>query len=328
MILQRFGDHFEIKDESTKLQFHSAVFGTPERMLERFSHVPINPSLALPLKHLPSPVAFLGPLVGHELSLLAKDGDSIAALECEVRRTEDYTGAVHPSGFALTFSKAMPEDGVVHYMNAEIDVDSKAELPSFPDLWTFLATCRPDASVEFDQLVLPVRNVGNLTSIGFFARYLRRAYPLHDWPGGTWLLPDVLAEETLNTLAWLTQTNETAEWLTGQGFVLDHTSEYTEEAAELLVPVCANLPRQGVIVWLDMEGSLFHDGDGTVCGVRLGTTRSRIMELRSKRFEMSNFPEVVIRPNWPTIRLSPEELSLGEPPRDWGCEFQIRSRIV
>jgi hypothetical protein len=72
-----------------------------------------------------------------------------------------------------------------HYIHAEIDADSKAELSAFPDLWTFLETCQPDASVEFNQLVLPVRDIGKLVGAGFFARYLRRAYPRHDWPGGT-----------------------------------------------------------------------------------------------------------------------------------------------
>jgi hypothetical protein len=278
----------------------------------------------LPLRHLPNPIAFLGPLAGHDLILRVKSGENIATLECEVRITEDYTGAVHPSGFALTLSKAMPKDGAfVHYINAEIDIDSRAELPAFPDLWTFLEACQPDASVELKQLVLSVRNVGSLASAGFFARYLRLIYRLHDWPSGTWQLPDVLAEETLNTLAWLAYLGESAKSFAGEGFVLERVAEYREESAELLVPVCANLPRQGLITWLDMEGCLFLDGDGTVCGVRLGKIREHRIEIRTKRFAKGPFPEIAIRPDWPTISLGPEGRSLGDPPSNWGCELKV-----
>jgi hypothetical protein len=329
--LQRFGDHFEIKDESTKLQFHNAIFGLRERMIERLSRFDLKPAIASPLKHLPSPIAFLGPLTGQELNLLVRNGDRVTTLKCEVRMTDDYTGVVHPSGFALTFSKAMPEGDVyVHHINAEIDLESKAELTAYPDLWAFLEACQPEASVEFAQLVLPVENVGDLLTAGFFARYLRQAYPLHDWPDGTWLLPDLLAEETLNTLAFLIQLNVAEEWLEGQGFANENRSDsgFEEEPVDLVVPVCANLPRQGLIVWLEMEGSLFLDEDRSPGGIRLGKTRNQRIELRSKRFAMSCLPEVVLKPDWPTMRFSPDALTLGDPPKDWECEAKITLRTI
>ena len=79
-MLERFGDHFEVKDESTKLQFHWDMFGLPERMLERLSHIPIKSSLALSLRHLPNPIAFLGPLAGHDLILRVKRGEHASSM--------------------------------------------------------------------------------------------------------------------------------------------------------------------------------------------------------------------------------------------------------
>ncbi|HYD16646.1 MAG TPA: hypothetical protein VEB03_01440 [Candidatus Nanoarchaeia archaeon] len=307
VVLERFGDHFEVTDDSAKILFHDAMFGLRERMLERFSQIPVKESISIPLSNLPTPIAFVGPIETSEIALRVTSGERETLCNCEVRRTNDYRGFVHPSGFAITISRAMQRDGVfVHYINVEIDKASTSQLPAFPDLWNFLAQCEPDGILHIGDLKLPVTGVGALAACGFFARYLQTVYPLHSWPDGTWLLRDALQEETLNTLGWLAGLRHLDDQFAGAGLANERLSEFAEESKSFQVPVCANLPRCGVVTWLKTHGTLLVNAERAIAGVCFGRVRGFNIQTQSDRFAKSVYPAIAIHRDWPLIELTPE----------------------
>jgi hypothetical protein len=314
-----FGEHFSISGKAHQKLLHTAVFGMRERMAERFSALPINPQVETWIKQLPQPVAFVGPITSYDTTLRVQDSTGSVSCRFEVRRSKDYFGYVHESGFAITISKAKRRGNeMVHYVNAEIDSASTSQLSAFPDLWRFLEKCMPDARITEGKLTLDVSNIAWLPQCGFVARYLRTVQDLYAWPSGTWVLADALRYETLNTLAWLCQVKEGVGWLQGSGLVVEGTPGALEEAASFLVAVCANLPRAVVLTWLKVDGHVFTH-EQRIRGFRLSKVLNFTLEIRPKRLKKSDMPELVFHTGWPTIRVP--EGAMGAPaPREWNCD--------
>jgi hypothetical protein len=320
--MDHFGEQFSISRKAHQELLHTAVFGLRERMGERFATLPIHPEIETWVKHLPQPVAFVGPIASYEATLTAQDDTGSASCRFEVRHSKDYFGFVHDSGFAITISVAKRRGNeMVHYLKAEIDAASTSQLSKFPELWTFLEKCTPDARITDGKLTLNVSNVSWLPQCGFFARYLRTVQDLHPWPPDTWVLSDALHYETLNTLAWLCQVKEGVGSLEGSGMVVEETAGTTEEAASFLVPVAANLPRAVVLTWLKVDGHLFSH-ERRIRGFRLSRILGFTLEIRPERVTKSDMPELVFHTGWPTIRIP--EGALGPPARsEWNCDLVL-----
>jgi hypothetical protein len=236
-----------------------------------------------------------------------------------VRRSEGHWGYWHQSGFAITISKAtLREHEFVHYLNAEIDEAAESPLSDFPELWTFLEKCTPDARISEGKFTLEVDNISWLPQCGFFARYLRTVQGIYEWPNGTWVLADALHYDTLNTLAWFCQVKDNPGWLQGGGILVDSESDASTEDMSCHVPVCANLPRALSVVWLAATVRLF-TRDKKIRGFKLLKILGWELEIRPERLTKSDTPELVFHAGWPTIRIP--ELALGSPaPEEWNCE--------
>ena len=321
--MDQFGDQFSISRKAHQELLHTAVFGLKDRMPERFAALPLNPQIATWVKQLPQPVAFVGPMTTHQTTLSVGGSAGSASCRFEVRRSKDYFGFVHESGFAITISKALRRgDEFVHYLKAEIDSAATGQLSMFPDLWAFLEKCTPDAHFEEGKWSLNVSNIGWLPQFGFFARYLREIQGLYAWPPETWVLADAVNYEALNTLAWLCQVKKSLGSLEGCGLIIEDKGDATEQEASFLIPVCANLPHAAILTWLDVEGHLFSQ-EQQILGFKLSKLVGFKLEVRPQRLEKSDLPELVFHAGWPTIRIP--ELALGSPAHDdWNCELILQ----
>lgn len=314
--MDQFGDHLSIEGKAQQKLLHTAVFGLQEHLPERLALLPMKPQVVTWIRELPQPIAFIGPVTGYTTTLKVEGSAGSASCDFEARRSEDHSGFTHPSGFAITISKATRRGNeFVHYLNAEIDEAATSPLSNFPDLWDFLEKCTPDARISEGEFSLNVDNISWLPQCGFFARYLRSIQGMHDWPPGTWVMADALQYETLNTLAWFGQVKQGLEWLTGYGLLNGEESDATSEDVSFHIPVCANLPRSLSLVWLTVKGRMF-TSDERVRGFRLLEILSWKLDFRPERLTKSDFPELVFYTGWPTIRI-PEHV-LGAPvPEEW-----------
>lgn len=303
---------------------YKAVFGHEDHMFSRFRQVPILPGLIESLSSLPFPVAITGPLPIQAIliEVVSEDG-SIRACTFELRSTPGYMGWVHHSGFAITISESELYEGKwIHRLQAQVDPDVPISLSLYEDLWMFLEGCELGAKlqVEGKDIGLNVDQFRDLLHYGFLARYLRLVTTMHQWPEGTWYLGDATNDETLNTLALLFSLAREPERLNGLTLIL--ADRYADEIPiKAAVPICMNLPRSGLVVWIVTEGYVMMH-QAALAGFKFGEILDLNIEIREKQFNKSIWPEIVINPKIKTIPLVPPEENLNHytsDPLTWGC---------
>lgn len=301
-----------------------AMFGQEHLMTKRLSDLPIRRELIESLKGLPSPlvVETSMSIFNETIEVKKKDG-SVAGCLFEFRKSPDRKGWVHRSGFAITISEStLHEDKWVHLLQSQVDPEVHIVLADYEDLWGFLENCEPEATLQFGDSTnrFDIEWFRDLLKYGFFARYLRGVYDIYDWPKNTWHLSDATDDENLNTLAFLFYLNKVPEhFLNNMGFTFSDL-ESCEAPVKMWVPICMNLPRAGLVVWVLTKGKML-SVEGKVAGFRFGRILDREMEIRSERFTKSPFPEIVAESGIKTIPLVPPTEDLNQHSSDastWG----------
>jgi len=178
-----------------------------------------------------------------------------------------------------------------------------------------------------EGLVLKADAIAGLPRYAYFARHLRSVANLHSWPSGTWRLSDVEADETLHTLAWLSALQEKVPTIEGWGIVIGDArdEELAPEPGEFVVPVCANLPRGGLVTWLTVEGQRLVAG-GRITGFRILVVRDVVIEQRRQRFAKSAWPELVLHAEVPPVLIPEMKVSLSDA-REWGCGLLLETGV-
>ena len=311
-------------DPVTQSNLHKAVFGHGRLMTQRFGEVTIRPEIIDSLRRLPSPIVIGAHMrVGKEVIRVVEGDGSIRPCTFEVRTSPGYIGWAHRSGFAITASeRTLHENKWVHWLRAQVDPDVPIFLHAHEDLWAFIEGCKPGAKFQVweNDNLMDVGVVENLMQYGFFARYLRRVAGMYPWPEGTWRLSDAMSEETLDTLGFLFFLGTTPEKMNGFGFALSDLKG-DELPVKAWVPICMNLPRNGLVVWLLTEGHVLTHQDKDI-GFKFGEILEREIEVPEKRFVKSPWPEIVVHQDIRTIPLPPPTEDVNKhssDPSTWGC---------
>lgn len=324
-----FFGQFAIESAEEKRQLHAAAFGAASRLTDRFADLKVKPALIEALHGLPSPIAITAPVVEEAISITGPSGDETCVFER--RHTNDHFGWVHASGFSITISHAVQESGRwVHIQSSQTDPAITPELQAFPDLWQFLEKCVAGAKLRLPDgnLVLKVDAIGRLVRYGYFARHLRSATKLYSSPAGTWLLTDALAEEPLHTLAWLSALQEKIRTIEGWGMVMSDEKEENLEPSTgtFIVPVCANTPRSGLVTWLTVEGHRMK-AKGEIVGFRILTIQDVEIEERGERFGKTEWPELVLHTDLPTVLIPAMQMSMTIA-QDWNVGIRLEADAI
>lgn len=164
----------------------------------------------------------------------------------------------------------------------------------------------------------------NLWQYGSFARYLRSIATIYQWPEGTWYLGDAVNLETLTTMSFLANG---LDYIKTFGFALMELEQAELEEVQLKanVPICMNLPRGSVVVWVSAEGQVIKH-QGAYVGFRFSKILEHKIEVRDKRMIKSQWPEIVVQSDIKTVPLIPPSLDISQnssDPLDWELAIEF-----
>lgn len=336
MVPDFFG-YFRRDEAIEQARVHAAIFGSPERRMQRLADIGPRPEVLKAIEDLPSPL-LIGATAYDEVRIVAEDESGRGVATFERLQDASHTGWVHPAGFSLTISgPVLSDDRWVHEMVVLFDPDQNCDLRAHPELWTFLEHCEGKAAVLYPEddpsRRIPADFFGGLRRMSFFARCLRAAARITgiDSAGGDVLdvpLRNCLDDEALHTLAWLAEVATRPKALDGFGFVIDErpTAEMTTSKMSVGVPVVANLAAHAVVTWLDADATIYEVGDRAV-GVRIDSTVGVAVERRDPVEKDSSYPELVVHGSWPTVALGQPPTQTGSRPADWGLEIRLPASL-
>jgi len=293
--------------------------------MRRIAQVPLREEVETSLNSLPQPVLVFGPVTTLETPLIV-EGTSTRC-DFTARPGIGYIGYIHASGFSIRLSEARPRDGLmVHDINAVADPEAPVKWGEHPDLWAFLADCAPDGrwKIEWWQgISYRLENSGDLYRFAFLAHYLRKTEKAIEWPPNAWYLNDAESDEALNTLGLAAGVVSDPELLSGFGAIIVDPMEAEAVPVSLAVPVCSNLPRSGVVLWLDADGKAFMK-DGHIAGIAIGRVFRVTPEFVNVKFvKNSSRPEMVIHSEWPTVAFGSGPESTTSDASAWGYETRV-----
>jgi hypothetical protein len=131
-----------------------------------------------------------------------------------------------------------------------------------------------------------------------------------------------LSATVLTTLQWMAMGRNRSH-VPAFGFVVGQydVESCTRSPARFWLPVCGNIARSGIVLWLECDGTFLRDEDSPV-GFEIGTVRRVALEHRKKRFVTSETaPELVVHPSWPTIALHDKPSVSSTKTDRWGCRM-------
>jgi hypothetical protein len=322
------------RDEATEQErVHAAIFGSPERRMQRLADIGPRPEVLKAIEDLPSAL-LVGATDDDAVRIVAQDESGCGVVTFERVRDASHTGWVHPAGFSLTVSaRVLRNDRWVHEMAVLFDPDQNCDLRAHPELWTFLEHCDGETAVLYREgdpsRRIPADFFAGLRRVSFFARCLRAAARITgvDPAGGDVLdvpLRDCLDDEALHALAWLAEIATRPQILDGFGFVIDERPvvEMTQSRMLVGVPIIANLAAHAVVTWLEADATIYEVGDRAV-GIRIDSTVGAAVERREPVQKSSRYPELVVHGSWPTVALSQPPTQTGSDPAEWGLDLRL-----
>jgi Domain of unknown function (DUF4365) len=320
-----FLSQFDTSTEIAKDRLHAAIFGSESHLMRRMAQVPLKKEVWTYLNRLPQPVVIAAPVTTLRVSLII-EGMSTRC-DFNARSGIGYTGFVHDSGFSIRISEARPHDGLmVHYINAVADSGTQVKRSEHLDLWTFLADCAPNGRWKFEEwpwISYSLEESGDLYRFAFLAYYLRETSKAIEWPPDAWRLDDAESEEGLNTLALAAGILSEPELLSGFAIVIVDPTEAEAVPVTLALPVCSNLPRSGLVLWIEAEGKAFLK-DGHIAGVNIGRVSRVTPEFVDAKFaKSSSMPELVISSEWPTVVFGQGPELTTSDASVWGYETRV-----
>ncbi|MCX5868033.1 MAG: hypothetical protein NT009_11285 [Proteobacteria bacterium] len=329
--LKSYFNQFDLNKGKNKEFFQSAIFGLDDFMPERLAKLSIHNEMLRALRYVPGPVFIIGNLDYRKTKLEVSGNNGNAQCTFEVRKTNDHFGFVHESGLSIIISKAVLHEGkYVHWIEGSVDQKSAAALDDLKETKEFLLKCIPSAKINEigKESIFSVDYSEVLYKCGFFARYYDETVSWIKWPKGTWLLRDAMEMENLNTLGFLSKLSKNKSFLDGFGFMIKKIDErYTQKEEKLFkIPICLNLPRSHMVVWLNIKGFLFIYED-KIIGIKINNLLSLDYEIKNNRLSKSIWPEIVVTKYWPSIQFGQKNLEKGTDKPDWGYSMIINENI-
>lgn len=320
--LENFYELFSNSSSPVEDRLYAAVFGAPRLRVERLAEVGPRPGVLAGLRGLPVPY-FEGPVAEWGTTLLASGGQRSTQLAVTYHRAVAHSGWVHESGFSVTVSDAVKEEGVwVHRIEAVVDRDSNVTLSSAPDLWNFLEACGPESSLrDLDKgWTIETSYVKSLGRFSFYATCMRSVSTLAGFDQLKTEIQAAESDEALNTAAWLAEVAKRPVVLEGFGYVLGEQplDDFEPQPRRVELAVVGNLGTHSAVSWLDAEVDWLAY-DGFVRGLRINSVRSVRLEVGPTLEKESTWPELVVEDTWPTVAIGRDgPIQTQSDARSWG----------
>ena len=320
-----FISQFDISTSDAKNRLHTALFGSASHFERRMAALSLKGEIWSSLSTLPRPVVIAGSIISGHTTLVVEGSE--VRCEFELRSGIGYIAYVHASGFSIRMSEAKPLDGqMVHYIDATIDLDSQISFAEHKDLWNFLAECAPDRCwkrEDFSGEGVPLESSGDLYRFAWFAHYLQQTKNDIAWPLHGWFLNDAMSDEALNSLAVARIAIAQPEFLSRTPISVIEEGNAEEVPIGLTIPVCSNLPRGGLVLWLNAEGTALLK-EKNVGGVVIRKILNISAEFIATGFlKSSSKPELVIHSRWSTVALGPAPEWTTSDASLWGYESRL-----
>jgi hypothetical protein len=281
-----------------------------------------------------------GMLVGKNRGLLKAtveyQGDSASATFV-VRVLGTEAAYVHRAGIRIAFSKRRndPVEGWVHDLELNVFAPLKP-VPLRGKILAFLQLLRPGAKLLFGKDRRPIEKFNAwLAKIGPAVTAAQKIFEALCIDFDEFQLVNLKDEEFVRTLtfmdAFLLQSIP-LELLFG-GLVVGSMAELPPEKirtkpAALIVPIVMNLKDKGIVLWVSCKIAALFDAD-KLCGFHIERQLGLRIDINSKRFVKSNYPEIWIHKKWPVIRLGADQPGSFEwSPKEQHSEISLEATIT
>jgi hypothetical protein len=318
-------DAFDVSSEAGLKQLHTAVFGAPSLLGERLSQLPLNQRFVSSLEFLSGRVVVGGGVEAARANVTVAGSAGSATAKFRARVAPRKIGYVHDCGLSVTISERTLHEGRwVHVFESDIDRNVDVELEDHGEFWTFLEKCVPGSKVTVDHVgPYEIERFPALLGAGYFGRYLRVISGAGVFPKRTLFLRDALSEEALQTMHWVAELVRDKALLRGFGFQLRDEQLQASAPQPVAIPVVANLPRGSLVTWLS-GAARFLEQEGEVLGMVIDDVHSVRHELRPERFaKATEFPEVVVSPQLPSLRFWGGFQAATLDVAGWGLDLEL-----
>ena len=214
---------------------------------------------------------------------------------------------------------------MVHWIEVAAG-DAAVHLPDHPDLMNFLSLCTPGAKwLEVQSSTkMKVEDTGDLARYGYFSKSVETLLSAGWLLKKTADLRDVHDPMIMNTLLFLAELTSADFDFGGWGFSTADLDRTTPRACRLVVPICGNLGRTGVIARLGCSGECLCQGED-VFGFRLGRVHRVDVQHTESPFELpATGPVVVASPKIEPIQIVPEMVTVDCDASPWGLGIRFR----
>jgi hypothetical protein len=267
---------------------------------------------------------YISGIVEKDVNLTVEYDGNTASAKFIYRRLRDERAFTHPIGLSLIVSDRREKGGIfIHELECRL-FDSPISLASNYEMVSFLKLLKTGAKLKLDgESFLTVDDFGELSthigpaiiSIENVVKYLNidmNDYHLHD-----------LLDEEFNRSVYLLESicinNETiARYMKGfiYGPLADtNIDKINTKDALFEVPVVLNLKSNGIVLWIKVEGIMYLDEEGKVCGFRFDK-QINVRYAITAKINKSIYPELWIAKEWPPIELG----------KDHGQQVQIDTK--
>lgn len=306
--LSRFEDQFDISTEKAEDLLIKTAFGVKEQIENRLGSLKLKEGFIKVAKELPSPIILTGPGFDNneQVKLTATNKSSKASCLFEYRRIKTHFGFYHNSGLSLIISESRKyKRKHVHFCKCNLDIKADTNLSHHPDLCNFLEIFIEDSIIKVEKSGLEIASsyFSHLRPYGYLVHYLSQIKNVSGLDLLNWRLEDS-SEEDLQSLRVISELYSNKNSIKNWGFVMGETEieKLTHNKRRFLIPLCMNLKKEGVIVWLNVNGTIFEKNQDIV-GLKVDNVLDYSIEKSDKPFLTSGFPSFKICAEWPAISI-------------------------
>lgn len=331
-----FNSQFALDSEAEQLALRNALFGKGSQLRERISRFPYKPGFLERLNRISTETLIGGPThyTGTEpVQIELTSADRTDIFEFEYRVTDGWYAFCHSSGLSIRFSETPIEKDNQPAFDIEILFDQDVtvdDILSNRQLVEFLEFCTVDRVIRIPtmQWNFPLTDGPfiSLCAKAEVVRILRKLKEAEVIDLGARTIESI-DEGEFATLRVLGVAFRSSGFM--KGFVIAcgdvPLEKLVREKVRMWLPICGNLDKKGVVLWLAAIGDILKEADeGTICGITVDEVLEHRVDFQESPFPTAAYPELKVCPQWPGIPLDglgPEQGPKFRGIEDWGVSL-------